>query len=830
METGGQAAIRGFLVQTLIALLEGLEDGKNWQSVALEPNIESDKVDILWKYPDRSKAVQVKSSRNPFKRADVERWAAELESWREAEEYELVLVGTPGADSVAKMRRSGRVSILPAKNLDIQAFKEQAAFRLEQFMSKYDLAPCEASRRMMLVEALEGHLATLASTGKERTRSELVELLTGWVSPTAGTNDACADSCTGSSVRLIKVFVSGPDDVFEERARVGDICASINRTEGPSRGVRLEPFRWDRDGIPQIGPGPIRVMEMQTPAYHIFLGIISSRFGEPSGKHRSGTEKEFDEALKKWKKAGKPWIMYYFNDQPPVPKKSAEAAEYVKVCEFREKLEAIGLVGTYKGLHGSPDGFYEKVSEHLRMVVNRLPLLERRPDDKPTKNRQKGAAGRGSSRKEPSKPVFPPEYRDWLFGECGEMELMGLQPKEGMGVLLHHVYTPLITSGQTGGGEKEPFATKLDRESLLLRKEEQRHQLLLDLLAEKSLYVSGDPGSGKSVFCRWVAWLLCKEFMPPESEDTAAPEGYRDKFPEKLRGKLPVLVRLRDFWTHLQPLERRPVGLSYLETAFESWFSALEPRGLNWGCLRAHLNYGSTMLLLDGVDEVPPAHVTDGKEWSPREMLLDALTKALKRWTEAGNRVLLTSRPYGLEGSGPKKLGLESAPIQGMDQELQYLLTRRWFVQLRVDRGTGLGEAAAMMEHIRGVRGLDMLAANPLLLTAMCIVYNEGKRLPEDKYELYDRIVDTVLHKRYPPDKVRISAIRERLGAIALGMHTGEAAGLKRESGGFRTLGRVGSAALRIPPIGRCHGQGTLGRREREREAFVSVGSAGAER
>jgi len=42
----------------------------------------------------------------------------------------------------------------------------------------------------------------------------------------------------------------------------------------------------------------------------------------------------------------------------------------------------------------------------------------------------------------------------------------------------------------------------------------------------------------------------------------------------------------------------------------------------------------------------------------------------------------------------------------------------------------------------------------------MCIIYDEGKRLPHDKYMLYDRIVDTVLHKRYS-DKERLDPIRE---------------------------------------------------------------------
>jgi hypothetical protein len=55
---GGQVAIRGYLVQTLIALLDALDDDRPWDSVTLEPKVTSDKVDILWRYQDSTTAVR----------------------------------------------------------------------------------------------------------------------------------------------------------------------------------------------------------------------------------------------------------------------------------------------------------------------------------------------------------------------------------------------------------------------------------------------------------------------------------------------------------------------------------------------------------------------------------------------------------------------------------------------------------------------------------------------------------------------------------------------------------------------------------------------------
>ena len=183
MANGGQTAMRGYLIQTLIALLTALDNESGWLSVTLEPNIESDKVDILWQYPNGTRAIQVKSSQNPYSKNDVERWATELESWREASEYELVIVGTPASPAVARIRIVGSVVVQPPKNLDLRAFSEQAAHRLDGFLRNHDLHPGDAKHRELLAGALGAKLATLSTAGQEITRSALVKLLAGWIGP-----------------------------------------------------------------------------------------------------------------------------------------------------------------------------------------------------------------------------------------------------------------------------------------------------------------------------------------------------------------------------------------------------------------------------------------------------------------------------------------------------------------------------------------------------------------------------------------------------------------------------------------------------------------------
>ena len=192
-----------------------------------------------------------------------------------------------------------------------------------------------------------------------------------------------------------------------------------------------------------------------------------------------------------------------------------------------------------------------------------------------------------------------------------------------------------------------------------------------------------------------------------------------------------------------------------------------KPGGLDAACVTAHREAGRLLLgelqrlarSLDGFDEVPISSGSGAATWYPRAMLLCALAEAVPAWTAAGNRVLVTSRPYGLSESEAAQLGLETARIAELDGALRQLLIRRWFGVLSADADEDTSPGDEML--------------NPMLLTAMCVIFNQGKRLPRDKHELYHRILDNVLYNRYRDARCELPVIRNRLSVIAYGMHTG---------------------------------------------------------
>lgn len=599
------------------------------------------------------------------------------------------------------------------------------------------------------------------------------------------------------TVLRIRVFLSSPGDCAAERQAIETAIDRINRTESERSGIDLRLVKWESSVTPQLGLSPQAVIDKQTPQYDIYVGILSRRFGTPTDGYGSGTEKEFNDALERFGQTGSPWILFYFNEEErntPVNSPAdferiqREHEELSKIWAFKEKVKPLGLYGAYKSVQGGDNSFLELVELHLRDVVHELLKSQDIKQSQP---------GRGpNARKHPhavktAKPaVFPEEYLSWVKEQCEELALLGLNLKQGQNVTLRSVYVPLRT------GEKEVRTPARGSSSVSYREgrltvqtsyyRESLHnapQLLLDLLEKDSLYISGNPGSGKSTFCKWLAWLACHRKMP--ANQIMSPVAYTEVLPQPVKTKLPLLIRLRDFWPSL-PKTRDKTDLSRLELelALANWLRTKGVQGLHWVDAEAHLRNGSALVVFDGVDEVPVIRELDrGRSRTyPRELLLSGLYEAISYWRRNGNLVVVTSRPYGLTDDNIRRLRLPHVVIQELDEDQQKLLIRKWFVILEATSEKGEATALQMMEHILERPELGELAANPMLLTAMCIIYSEGKRLPQDIFDLYARIIDNILHNRYPSHPRAISQVLSQLSVIAYGMHTGDGIGEQRES------------------------------------------------
>jgi hypothetical protein len=186
--------------------------------------------------------------------------------------------------------------------------------------------------------------------------------------PAAG--NQLSQACPGTEyVRLIRIFVSSPGDVQAERDILEKAVAQINRTDGYELGVMLQTFQWEKDVIPQIGPPAQKVVNEQTPDCGIYVGIMSARFGTRTEDFGSGTEEEFQDAVKRWGARGKPWILFYFDKNPPSPKTSEDTSQFRKVVRFRKKIQKMGITGTYESVDKGENSLFFQALTHLRKVA-----------------------------------------------------------------------------------------------------------------------------------------------------------------------------------------------------------------------------------------------------------------------------------------------------------------------------------------------------------------------------------------------------------------------------------------------------------------------------
>jgi ubiquinone/menaquinone biosynthesis C-methylase UbiE len=175
-----------------------------------------------------------------------------------------------------------------------------------------------------------------------------------------------------SHIRRLRIFVSSPNDAKAEREALDEIVETINRTNGEQQSFVLQLFKWEKDVIPQIDQTPQEVIDQQTPDCDIYLGILRTRFGTPTGTYGSGTEQEFRAALAQFSTSGRPWVSFYFYSGPVQLRRAEERDQYDKVCDFREELERKGIVGRYGKVRGKRDSFGQQVRDHLITLADKL--------------------------------------------------------------------------------------------------------------------------------------------------------------------------------------------------------------------------------------------------------------------------------------------------------------------------------------------------------------------------------------------------------------------------------------------------------------------------
>jgi predicted secreted protein len=235
---GGIIAIRGFLFQYLICILDSFEN--NWSSVIIEPTDTEDKVDILWIYKNNYRvvknAVQVKSTKNNFG-GGVIKIADGLKNFcKDADSYKLVLIGQvnePLLKYIEEGKKDG-VEIPHPKVFDPTAFKGQACHMMDQYLDENYGTQLPWKHLENIVFSLIGELQFYTTNKQEVTRDDFENKLRHWVE--SYVNPIDRELQENQDFKRLYGFEATPSLRF-----------AINQFYRKSRKIRKNFFKWSQN-------------------------------------------------------------------------------------------------------------------------------------------------------------------------------------------------------------------------------------------------------------------------------------------------------------------------------------------------------------------------------------------------------------------------------------------------------------------------------------------------------------------------------------------------------------------------------------------------------
>jgi formylglycine-generating enzyme required for sulfatase activity len=274
------------------------------------------------------------------------------------------------------------------------------------------------------------------------------------------------------------------------------------------------------------------------------------------------------------------------------------------------------------------------------------------------------------------------------------------------------------------------------------------------LAVAPNLIVAGEPGSGKTLFLKWVALALVAAHVGKAA--TARRLGFRPPYPT------PVWIRLRDVVDRGTDLE------SYIREHFAK-------AGVDGGILDDAMQHGRLVFLIDGLDEVPDEKSLQESSSSARRRGRESIARELIELiqTKDNCRFIVSSRPYGLSDESIKALSaVRIVTLGGFDYPDVREYLQRWLTVTNTSRRPNAdvdGAAESLFSHIRRNERLAGLAVSPLFLAMMAAVAasREGT-LPDDDLDLFDEFTNQLAAYWDTSDERDPHAIDPAYGSVNL--------------------------------------------------------------
>lgn len=177
------------------------------------------------------------------------------------------------------------------------------------------------------------------------------------------------------SINVYKCFISSPGDCNKEREICQNVLDKINNGIAKHLQINFRTFMWEYDVLPDMGKNGQDIIDeyIEKSNYDIFIGIMKNRFGHPTKKAGSGTEHEFNDALKRKKLStnDSPRILFFFGNENfdlNNPKIHEIIQQNKKVNDFKSGICDNGLYINFD----SEIIFEQRLEEKLNLYISEL--------------------------------------------------------------------------------------------------------------------------------------------------------------------------------------------------------------------------------------------------------------------------------------------------------------------------------------------------------------------------------------------------------------------------------------------------------------------------
>lgn len=490
--------------------------------------------------------------------------------------------------------------------------------------------------------------------------------------------------------KTLHLFISSPADVQEERNIVRKVVERLNNDE-ELKGIHIETVAWDDpdSAVPFYAndtPQATINEHMRRPSEcDIVIVVFGSRMGTPlpdnilkedGTRYESGTEWEYEDAVRAAKVHGYPLVQVYRNDRIVIRSGENAATLLTELQRLQHFFQSFNNPdGSLKGgynLYSSLEEFDSMLEKHLRISVRKLMVHVTTPPPPP-----------------PPPPEPPPNldaliepYLNWILEQHSELELRGLGGDARLPKIpLEKVYVALKGS-RSSSYEREQsqallyadmidnieFEEVLSVQSLSKMMYVAEQQALIDnpfmpsleqrdrpddsasggekttlvtlgdaFCKERWMVILGDPGSGKTTLARWIALKLAHAMV--SGKPTVTVPAYQvdpkvDKSDQRSLDigptRLPVLLRVSEFSEAYQKARENKDSLALIDfLGHHTWLGNqhnLSSKDLN-ELIKQRLRQGKAVIILDGMDEITAS--------SHRDDIVHAIETFINNWINA---------------------------------------------------------------------------------------------------------------------------------------------------------------------------------------------------